>query len=106
VGNDPNDLQGPIAVDESAGQAFVSGMNGTRVVDTRRGILLATLAPSLAAVVDPASGQVFLGQLGAPSAGDQFRQDAARYVPFLWTQIHRGATTVRRIGRGPSPALP
>ncbi len=53
LGTDAGDLQGAVAVDEGTSRAFVSGRNGTRVVDTRTGAVMRTLPASYQGAVDP-----------------------------------------------------
>lgn len=67
LGTDAGDLQGAVAADEGTSRAFVSGRNGTRVVDTRTGAVMRTLPASYQVAVDPCTRHVFLGRGGSPT---------------------------------------
>jgi len=94
LGNDAGDLQGAVAVDEGTSRAFVSGRNGTRVVDTGAGTIVRTLPASYQVAVDPGTRHVFLGQGGAPTLVDQLTFLVASTLHMRTGSPHTGPATV------------
>ncbi len=94
LGTDAGDLQGAVAVDEGTSRAFVSGRNGTRVVDTRAGTIVRTLPASYQVAVDPGTRHVFLGQGGDPILVDQLTFRVASALHMRTASPRTGPATV------------